>query len=407
MSSYKNSESAPPIMQGTPPPKDMRIPMIDWDRAPWNRWAFQHVRELLPTAAIRRADRASPLPKLAGRLDDFTYSGLDQRQTSFAQMLDDTYTDAILVWKNGTILHESYHNGMNERSPHLLQSVSKSLTSAAAGTLIGAGLLDPAAPVTDYLPELAKTGWNGATLQHVLDMTSGTRFTEDYEIRDSDIGKMDFCAGWKPAPAGVDVSGWPSSVWDQIQGLSIATVPHGSRFEYRSIETDVLAHAMERVTGQRLPQILSERLWQPLGCAEDASITLDSAGYGLACGGISATLRDMARFGLMLLNNGQIEDRQVIPAAWCKDIRHGAHGLYDQNNYKKWPKGAYRNQFWVEDSQLGRHYCFGVFGQMVMVAPDTGMMVVKLSSWPDFVDNGCYGLTVAGLQAVEAAHKSI
>lgn len=403
MTSYKNSDVAPPIMVGTPPPIHLRLPMIDWDRAPWNRWAFQHVREILPTAAIRRAERASALPVAAGSLNDFTYAGVDGRETSFAQMLDDTYTDAILVWKDGKILHESYHNGMDERSLHLLQSVSKSLTSAAAGPLIAEGLLNPAALITDYLPELTQTAWNGATLQQVLDMTTGVRFTEDYDIRDSDVGKMDYSAGWKPAPEGVDVSAWPTSIHDQILGLKVATHPHGARFAYRSIETDVLAHAMERVTGKRLPQILSERLWQPLGCAEDASITLDRAGYGLACGGISASLRDMARFGLMLLHNGQTEGRQVIPAEWCQDIRHGAHGLYDPDNYKKWPKGAYRNQFWVEDSELGRHYCFGVFGQMVMVAPDSGMMVVKLSSWPDFVNSDTFRLTMAGLRAVEAA----
>lgn len=403
MTSYKNSDVTPPIMVGTPPPHAMRIPMIDWDRAPWNRWAFQHVREILPTAAIRRAERASALPVASGNLNGFTYAGLDGQETSFAQMLDDTYTDAILVWKNGKVLHESYHNGMDERSLHLLQSVSKSLTSAAAGTLIAEGLLNPAALVTDYLPELAATAWNGATLQQVLDMTTGVQFTEDYDIRDSDVGKMDYAAGWKPAPDGMDVSAWPTCIHDQMLGLKVATHAHGARFAYRSIETDVLAHAMERVTGKRLPQILSERLWQPLGCAEDASITLDRAGYGLACGGISASLRDMARFGLMLLNNGQTEGRQVIPVAWCQDIRHGAHGLYDPENYKNWPKGAYRNQFWVEDSQLGRHYCFGVFGQMVMVAPDTGMMVVKLSSWPDFVDSSYFRVTMAGLKAVEAA----
>jgi CubicO group peptidase (beta-lactamase class C family) len=393
----------PPIMVGTPPPPEMRIPRIDWDRGPWNRWGFQHVRELLPTAAIRRADHASALPVADADLNDFTYLGIDGQETSFSQMLDDTYTDAIFVWKNGKILHESYHNGMDERSLHLLQSVSKSITSAAVGTMIGEGLLDPAALVTNYLPELQKTAWKGARLQHVLDMTTGTQFTEDYEIRDSDVGKMDYACGWKPAPPGVDVSTWPTCVWDQILGLDVATAEHGARFAYRSIETDVLAHAMERVTGQRLPQILSERLWQPLGCAEDASITLDSAGYGLACGGISATLRDMARFGLMLLNNGQTDGRQIIPAEWCHDIRHGKHGLYDAENYKHWPRGAYRNQFWVEDSQLGRHYCFGVFGQMVMVAPDTGTMVVKLSSWPDFVDESSYRLMMVGLRAVESA----
>ncbi|MGB8812139.1 MAG: serine hydrolase, partial [Paracoccaceae bacterium] len=169
----------------------------------------------------------------------------------------------------------------------------------------------------------------------------------------------------------------------------------------RSVETDVLAHAMERVTGQRLPQIISERLWQPLGCAEDACITVDSSGYGLACGGINATLRDMARFGLALLNEGRVDGRQVIPQAWCQDIRHGKHGLAIESSSVDWPHGIYRNQFWVEDSRLGRHYCFGVFGQMVMVAPDTGMVAVKLSSWPEFLSPVLSGQTMAALRAVE------
>lgn len=403
MKSYKNSGPIPPIMQGSPPPPEMRPPMIDWDRAPWNRWAFQHVREVVPTRAIRRAVQPSVLGNGTSALNDFTYMGIDGQMTSFAQMLDDTYTDAIYVWKNGRVLHESYHNGMNERSLHLLQSVSKSITAAAAGGLIAEGLLDPARPITTYLPELAATAWNGATLQQVFDMTTGVRFVEDYAVRDSDVGKMDYACGWKPAPEGVDVASWPTCMWEQIMQMQVAEAAHGARFSYRSIETDVLGHAMERVTGKRLPQIISERIWQPMGAAEDADMTVDRAGYGLACGGICASLRDMARFGLMLLNNGKVEGQQVLSEAWCKDIRHGAHGLYDEENYKNWPNGAYRNQFWVEDSTLGRHYCFGIFGQMVMVAPDTGMMVVKLSTWPDFVDEDLYNQTMAGLRAVEAA----
>ncbi|MGB3146267.1 MAG: serine hydrolase [Paracoccaceae bacterium] len=403
MASYKNSDLPPPIMVGTPPPPEQRVPKIDFDRPPWNRWAFHHMREILPTAAVRRSATPSALPEAAGRLDDFTYPGVDGTQTSIGQMLDDTYTDGFLVWKDGRILHESYHNGMGPSSRHLLQSVTKSVVSAAAGTMIGDGLIDPLAPVTFYLPELAATAWNGASLQHVLDMTSGVRFSEAYVERDSDIGIMDYASGWKPAPPGVDASGWPTSIWEQILSLKVAVAEHGARFEYRSIETDVLAHVMERVLGQRLPQILSERLWQPLGAAEDGDITVDPSGYALACGGLSASLRDMARFGLMLFNNGMVEGRQVVPASWCQDIRHGAHGLFDRENYKNWPNGTYRNQFWVEDSQLGRHYCFGVFGQMVMVAPDTGTVAVKLSSWPDFVDPALYMKTMVGLRAIEAA----
>jgi CubicO group peptidase (beta-lactamase class C family) len=399
MDSYRNSDTAPPIMEGSPPPAEWRLPRLDWDRPPWNRWAFQRVRQILPTAPIRRGAHVSPLPDATGRLDDLAFVGPDG-PTTFGAMLDATYTDGMFVWKDGRTLHESYHNGMDRRSVHLLQSVSKSITAAAGASLIAEGRLDPAAPVTDVLPELTRTAWKGATLQHVMDMTSGVRFDETYHHRDSDVGKMDYAAGWKPAPEGEDVSDWPTCIWEQMLGLSVAEAEHGARFNYRSIETDVLAHAMERVTGQRLPQIISDRLWAPLGCEEDAEITVDSAGYGLACGGISASLRDMARFGIALLNDGMIEGRQVIPRAFIQDTRHGAHGLFDDESRITLPNGTYRNQFWVEDSRLGRIMCRGVFGQMVYVAPDAGLAAVKLSTYPEFLNRGFFLHTLAALHAV-------
>ncbi|PZQ97839.1 MAG: 6-aminohexanoate hydrolase [Cereibacter sphaeroides] len=400
MDSYRNSDATPPVMVGSPPPAEWRIPRLNWDRPPWNRWAFQHIREMLPTAAIRRAARPSPLPETAGRLDDLTYSGADGQQTSFAEMLEETYTDAMLVWKDGQILHESYHNGMDAQTPHLLQSVSKSITAGASASLIEEGLLDPAAPITDYLPELARTAWNGATLQQVMDMTTGVRFDETYHHRDSDAGKMDVAAGWKLPPPDFDTSDWPRSIWDQILGLTIADAEHGARFHYRSIETDILAHAMQRVTGQPLARIISERLWQPLGCAEDASITIDSAGYGLACGGISATLRDMARFGIALLNDGQIDGRQVIPRAFVEDTRSGPHGLFDDYSRETLPNGCYRNQFWIEDAQRGRFMCRGVFGQMVYVATDARVVAVKFSTYPEFLSRPFFLSAMAAFHAV-------
>lgn len=399
MKSYRNSETAPPIMQGAPPPPEWRLPRLDWDRPPWNRWAFQRVREIVPTAPIRRGLQVSPLPDEAGRLDDLRYGGPDGL-TTFAAMLEATYTDAMFVWKDGRILHESYHNGMDRRSVHLLQSVSKSITAAAGACLIAEGLLDPTEPVTRYLPELERTAWNGATLQQVLDMTTGVAFDETYHQRDSDAGKMDYAAGWKPAPKGIDTSDWPTCIWDQILGLTVLEAEHGARFHYRSIETDVLAHAMERVTGQRLQQILSERLWAPLGCEEDANITVDRAGYGLACGGISASLRDLARFGIALLNDGMVEGREVIPRAFIEDTRHGTHGLFDDESRITLPKGAYRNQFWVEDSDLGRFMCRGVFGQMVYVAPDAGLVAVKLSTYPEFLNPDFFLQALAAFHAV-------
>jgi CubicO group peptidase (beta-lactamase class C family) len=399
MKSYRNSETAPPIMQGAPPPPEWRLPRLDWDRPPWNRWAFQRVREVIPTTPIRRGPLVSALPEQAGRLDDLAFEGPDG-PTTFAAMLDETYTDGMFVWKDGRILHESYHNGMGRRSVHLLQSVTKSVATTAASTLIAEGRLDPAAPVTEVLPELSQTAWKGATLQQVMDMTSGVRFDETYHHRDSDVGKMDYASGWKPAPEGIDVSDWPTCIWDQILGLKVAEAEHGTRFSYRSIETDIIGHAMERVTGQRIAQVISERLWAPLGCEEDADISIDPAGYGLACGGMSASLRDMARFGIALLNDGLVEGRQVIPRAFIEDTKHGSHGLFDDESRITLPKGVYRNQFWVEDPALGRFMCRGVFGQLVYIAPDAGLVAVKLSTYPEFLNRGFF------LQALAAFHAA-
>ncbi|MFN6952199.1 MAG: serine hydrolase domain-containing protein [Albidovulum sp.] len=398
MRSYRNSETPPPIMEGAPPPSEMRVPFIDWDRPPWNRWAFQRVRQILPTAPIRRGTRVAPLPAAEGSLDDFVFRRRDGTLTTFAAMLDATYTDAMWVWKDGRVLHESYHNGMDPRTLHLLQSVSKSITATAGATMIADGLIDPAAPVTEYLPELGRTAWEGATVQQVLDMTTGVRFTETYDQRDSDIGKMDYASGWKPAPPDTDVSDWPTCVWDQILGLTHREADHGTRFAYRSIETDVYAHILQRVSGKRLPDLISERLWQPLGAEEDAEITVDRAGYGLACGGISAALRDMARFGLAYLNDGQVEGRQVIPRRWIEDVRAGGHGLFDAAARADFPNGRYRDQFWIEDSARPRHLCLGIFGQMVYVAPDAGLVAVKFSTWPDALDSGHL------LHALDALH---
>ncbi|MEO1613479.1 MAG: serine hydrolase, partial [Pseudomonadota bacterium] len=307
--------------------------------------------------------------------------------TTVAEWLDRNYTDGFLALMDGNVIHESYWNGMDRRTVHLAQSVSKSITSTACASLIADGLLDPAAPITEPLPELAKTAYAGATLQQVMDMASGVRFDEsDYANRASDIGKMDVAAGWKPIPDGMEDAGWFDCVWDQIVSLKTKEAEHGARFEYRSIETDVMAHAMERVTGQRLPQIVSERLWAPLGAEEDACFTVDGAGYALSCGGFNASLRDFARFALAYLNDGQVEGRQVIPKAWVDDVRGGDHGHFNDYGRAYFPNGRYRNQFWIEDRDRMGHLCLGVFGQFVYVSPERNMAFVLFSTWPDFTN---------------------
>ncbi|MDB4558790.1 beta-lactamase family protein [Amylibacter sp.] len=386
-------------MQGSPPPENMRPTRMNWDRPPWNRHTFQRIREFLPTAPILRGTAISSLADGHTDIDAITFQSENGPKT-IAQMVDDTYTDGMLIWLDGKIIHERYHNGMSRRSLHLCQSVSKSITATACASLFADGLMDQNAPISEYLPELTKTAWSGATVQHVLDMATGITYDETYERPDSDMGITDYASGWKPAPPGVDASDWPTTIWDQILSLKDQEVAHGSHFNYRSIETDVLAHAMERVTRQRLPQIVSERLWAPLGAEEDANITVDPAGYGLACGGISASLRDFARFGIAMLNDGQVGGRQVIPRAWVDDVRGGAHGHFDDYGRNYFPNGHYRNMFWIEDNTKQAHLCLGVFGQTIYVSPERGMVAVKLSTWPEFTNASHLKETMAALHAI-------
>jgi len=396
MTSYRNSDPRPPIMQGSPPA--MVLPKLDWDRPPWNRWAFQHIREFLPTAEVWRGNgHRHRLERAEVDLDGLAVEDSTGAPTTLAGLLDETYTDGFLVLKDSRIAYERYFNGMGERTLHLSQSMAKSVTGSVFGILVGRGLIDPAKPVTTYLPELAETGWAGATVQHVLDMTSGVRFSEEYTDRYSDIGQVDVATGWKPVPPGSDPAfRWPSHMFELILGLKETIRPHGAAFEYRSIETDVLAFIMERVTGKRLPQLVSEELWQKLGTDESACFTVDSAGYAVADGGFNATLRDYGRFGQLILDNGG----GIVPADWIEATRNGRHGP-DFN--PSLPEGSYRNQFWIEDPRSRALMCRGVFGQMIHIDWNTAMVVVKLSTYPDFSNVAYSVATVKAVHAIAAA----
>ena len=370
------------IMQGFPVPQEHRIPRNDWDRAPWNRWSFQNVRHILPTTEVWRGDgEINHFSRQPKELGDIKFKSSEGSVETVQNWIDTSYTDGILVLHQGSIVFEQYHNNMNPRSLHLSQSMAKSIVGSLAGILIGRGQLDTEGLVSEYLPELEQTAWKGATLRQVLDMTTGVCYVEDYEALDSDIALTDIASGWKLPGSGVDA---PACMWDQILGLTETTRAHGALFQYRSIETDVLAHCLERVTQTRLAELVSREIWQPLGCEESASFTVDPAGYAMADGGFNATLRDYARFGQMLLDDGEVKGKNIVPKAWIDDIQNADHSLFGEPYTQAAPNGGYRNQFWVEDVEQKCFMARGVFGQLIYVDPVHQMVVVKLSAWPEF-----------------------
>lgn len=376
-----------------------RPPRGGWDRAPWNRWSFQHVRQMVPTAEVWRGrGPASIMPRAMQQMDEIVYTG-ENGPSTIRRFLDETYTDGFIVLHRGAIVAERYMNGMNERTRHLSQSVAKSLIGILAGILAARGQLDIEAPLVRYLPELNGTAYRDVHIRHVLDMTSGVSFDETYTDPFSDIAKIDVASGWRPRPD--DGRDWPRTCWDVVLGLQRQEAEHGARFAYRSVETDVLAFACERAAGRRLPELVSEYLWQPLGAEESGDYTVDESGYALADGGFNATLRDYARFGEMLTRDGLFNGRQIVPAEWVQGCRFGDHEKFTGDYRAATPHGAYKRQFWHEDHRSPVLLCRGVFGQLIYSDPAHDFTAVKLSSWPDYRNNALLRETLAALNAIK------
>ncbi|WP_207768721.1 serine hydrolase domain-containing protein [Pelagivirga sediminicola] len=388
-------------MEGFPPPPDKVPGPSNWDMPPFNRWSFQNMRSLFPTVDVRRGD--GPVRPLAASsqegLGGVTFQTLAGAECTVDDWLDQSYTDGFLVMSRGKVVLERYLNDMHGHTPHLSQSVAKSIVGTLAGVLHGEGALDLHAPILDLLPELGESGYAGATLGQVLDMRSGARFTEDYNTPGSDMTRIDIASGWRPPLPGEPAP----TIRDVIQTLP-GVRPHGEAFSYRSIETDVVAWALERAGGASLAQLLSSRIWQHLGAERDGFFTVDKAGTALADGGFNATLRDYARFGLMMLQGGAVEGRQVVPEAWVRASARGDTAAFGEPYTATSPHGAYSRQWWIHDARRGDFMARGVFGQLIYLDPQTEFMAVKLSTWPDFL---IHSYTIDMLSAVTALRDAL
>lgn len=392
------------LMDGSPPfTKDNLVTLENWQRAPFNRWAFQHVRELIPTARIPRGDGpAWELPADERDLDGvrfMTWLG----ELTVSELLDQTYTDGFLVIHQGRIVAERYFNGLRPGTPHLLMSVSKSVTGLVAGALAGKGALDVTAPAETIVPELAGTSFAGATVQQLLDMRAGIRFDEDYDDPQSQIAISDRVYQWRPDDGGSR----PGCAIEYFSSLR-NDGPHGGPFRYRSIITDVLAWVLEKAGQARFSDLVATELWQPMGAESDAEVTVDRHGHPLADGGISATLRDTGRVGLLALRHGRARCGQVIPRAWIDDTIRGApdgpSAFTAGDGAAGSPRGAhYRNFWWVTNPALPMFSAAGIHGQCIVVHVPSQTVVVKLSSWPRAQDTPMLRATMAAVHAIVAA----
>ena len=389
------------LMTGAPPfPPERLVSLENWQDPPFNRWGFQHIRDLIPTARIRRGDGPPwVLPRAERDLSRLRLPFGDDRQVDLETFLTETYTDGFLVLHRGQVVAERYLNGMTADTTHLLMSVSKSVTSAVCGSLVEAGLLSPSDLVTKHIPELDGTSWSGCTVRHLLDMRAGTRFNEDYDDLEADVRVYEQVYLWRPrthAELPADITAYyPTLRNDQA---------HGGPFVYRSILTDMLAWVMERAAGARLADLISAHLWQPMGAEFDAEVTVDSNGNAMADGGVCTTLRDLARFGQLLLDDGRRDGSCVIPAAWIRDTLtpdpDSVEAYQAEESEPRRLGSYYRNQFWVYDPAGPIFRGSGINGQSVFVHGPAQVVIAKLSTWPVAWEDGIATRTLNAMLAL-------
>ena len=358
------------------------VSLANWQDPPFNRWAFLHLDELLTMAPISRG--GGPVRELPRDERDTGGVRFDMRgkRMTIDRMLNQTFTDGFLVLHEGKVVTEQYADGMSEDTLHLTMSVSKSLTSALAGVLTGQGRLDPAAPVTAYVHELQRTSFDGCTVQHLLDMRAGTKWSEDYgNFTESDAFVYEQVMGWRPR----QMPGLAPDMYAYMASLKQNARPHGGPFEYRSILTDVLGWVLERAGGRPFAELFSREIWAKLGAERDAQITIDTAGCAITDGGICTTLRDVARFGQLYLDGGGI-----VPPEWAMRVTTTdgdlAAAFSRVPEAALYPGALYRDLWWVISPSRGIFVALGIYGQMLLIHRSAAAVVAKFSTQPIAVD---------------------
>jgi CubicO group peptidase (beta-lactamase class C family) len=373
-------------MEGSPPPPQKRIGFADGSfiTFPKNRWSFAHYRELFPTVRVSRGDGPVVHFDRALRADiaalRFTPKGASDSQ-NWVEAFDAGYGDAIIVLHRGRIVFERYHGVMHADQPHIGFSLTKSLYGTLTELLIDEGTIDENATVARYVPELAESGFGDATVRQLLDMTTSLDYNEDAPDADEKMRNFMLASGSYPRPS--DYTG-PRNTFDLLKTVK-KVAPHGERFDYQSVDTEVLGFIIARVTGQRPEKTLEERIWSRLGAEHDAYITVDEAGSSRTTGGLSATARDLARFGEMMRRDGFFNGRQIVPNRVVAKIRSGgskrdfANAIWDYDTRRGW---SYKSQWWHTHNANGAYLGIGMYGQHIYIDPAAEMVIVRFASGP-------------------------
>jgi CubicO group peptidase (beta-lactamase class C family) len=372
-------------MEGSPPPVDriIRFDNGSYFKFPQMRWSVCHFQQLMPTKAVSRR-LATPMEfereDLMAAINQMTFMPWNSTEPmTWEESLGANFTDGIVVLHKGRLVYENYFGCLSPLRWHAAMSMTKSFVGLLGAMLVEDGTLDETKLVREYIPELSDSAFGDATVRQVLDMTTGLDYSEDYA--DPNAGVWQHAAAGNPLPKPADYTG-PRTYFKFLQTVQ-KQGEHGVAFGYKTINTDVLGWLISRVTGESLTTVLSEKIWSKIGPELDAFMTVDSIGTPFAGGGLNAGLRDMARFGQMMLNDGTFAGEQVVPESVVADIRQGgdkqAFAAAGYTNLQGW---SYRNMWWITHNEHGAYMARGVHGQALYIDPTADMVIARFASNP-------------------------
>lgn len=354
------------------------VTLANWRTAPFNSWSFQNVAEIVPVAMIAHpAGTSDPRPEAPDGIEiDDPATGL---QTSVSDYLALTGADCFLALKNGKPVASWAAPHADFDAPHVIFSISKSVTGVLAGIAEADGVLDPDQPVSAYVDLPSSCGYADAKVRDLLDMTVAIDFDEEYLDADGAFDRYRRAMLWNPERTGTN----PETMEEVLASLGRVPGSHGRHFLYASPNTDMLGLVVERATGTRYHRFLAERLWSPIGATGAACVTVDRVGTARAAGGICITVSDLARLGQLVMDGGRAANgNQVIPTGWIAD-------MHDNGNAEAWrtgnfsdvfENGRYRSCWYSVGDDHDSFCCIGIHGQWMWADPATGVVIAKTAS---------------------------
>ncbi len=371
-------------MQGFPPSasKTIRFTDPDYFAFPKLRWTVCHFRELMPSAGVDKGTvDARPLPvALDASLDNVTFTPLGASdKMTWNAAFDANYTDGVIVLHHGRVVYERYDGCLTPTTLHGAMSVTKSLTGLLGAMLVAEGKLDEKALVGALIPELKGSAFGDATVRQVMDMTTGLDYSEDYADPNAEV--WTYAKAGSPLPVPPDYKG-PRSYFDYLQTVR-KKGEHGAAFGYKTVNADALGWLIARATNTSVADLLSQHIWSRIGAEREAFYTVDSIGTPFAGGGFNATLRDMARLGQLMLDDGRVDNEQVVPTAAIASIRQGGKkDTFAKAGYALLPDWSYGSMWWISNDDHGAYAARGVHGQTIWIDPAADMVIVRFASNP-------------------------